>query len=33
VKNGEFTARVFVEPSIQLEGVSLVNDDEVAFVN
>jgi hypothetical protein len=33
MEDSESTARVFVEPSIQLEGVSFVDDDDVTFVD
>ncbi|KAH0194626.1 hypothetical protein KCV03_g275, partial [Aureobasidium melanogenum] len=33
MEDSESTARVFVEPSIQLERVSFVDDDDVTFVD
>lgn len=33
VENCEATAGVFVEPSIELESVAFVDDDDVTFVN
>ena len=33
MENGKSTTRVFVEPSVQLEGVSFVDDNDVTFVN